>query len=222
MARPKEMRSMSVDSGCEPGGSNEWLEDLSQNHRSYRERLVLGICRTFRSYRLQRHEAEHIVDKALAKAAKHIAEFDPATRPFYVWLHMITKRCALDHVKSAERRRAMLSSDDPSVQETIATSGPTEAYAWKRLNEQLETGIQGLSQGQQDAIRLHYYEGLLHEDAAKKMGVSLRRFQQLLYEGRGNLGRVRKLKERYHDCDFLRKEVRPRKGRNRSHAGVRG
>jgi RNA polymerase sigma factor (sigma-70 family) len=215
---------MSGIRGCEPGESNEWLEELSRNHRSYRERLAQELCRTFRSYRLSASEAEDLADLALAKAVAKIGQFDSRKNAkFTTWLHRIARLCALDFVQSAERRRVTENVDDGKVRQRMPSmAGPAEAYELARLSERLQAAVAALPKGRRDAVCLCEFEGLFHEAAAAEMGVPLRRLRQLLYEGRATLGRNPELRRLYYGCDFSRKEARARKSRNRGDDGVRG
>jgi RNA polymerase sigma factor (sigma-70 family) len=202
---------------------DRWLDELSRNYGLYRERLIRGLCRTFRNYRLQQREAEDLADKALVKAVANIAQFDPAKRPFYVWLHMIAERCALDYVQSAERRRATVNTDDLDYRrEPPAHPDPAEEFERKRQVVIVQAAVEALPKGQRDAIRLWQDGELSHEDAAAKMDVPVRRFRQWLYQGMGALGRKRELKVLHFGCDYSRKETRPEQSRNRGDAGVRG
>jgi RNA polymerase sigma-70 factor (ECF subfamily) len=210
--------------GQEPDESNKWLEELSRNHRWYRERLAQELCRTFRSYRLSTSEAEDLADLALAKAVAKIGRFDSRKKAkFTTWLHRIARLCALDFVQSAERRRVTESVDDEKVRQLMPSmAGPAEAYERARLSERLHAAVEALPKARRDAIRLCEFEGLTHEAAAAEMGVPLRRLRQLLYEGRATLGRNPELRRLYYGCDFSRKEARARKSRNRRDDGVRG
>jgi RNA polymerase sigma factor (sigma-70 family) len=119
-------------------GASEALDELSQNHAAYRERLAKELCRTFRSYRLTRDEAWDLADRALEKAVRSIARFDPTRKvKLTTWLHTIARRCARDHVELSERRRATVSTDDEKVERSISVSGPSEMYRMEKLNDAL-------------------------------------------------------------------------------------
>ena len=129
--------------GCEAGVSHEWLEELSRNHRSYRERLAQELCRTFGSYRLSASEAEDLADLALAKAVAKIGQFDSRKNAkLTTWLHRIARLCALDYVQSAERRRVTENVDDEKVQQRMPSLvGPAEVYELARLSERLQAAV---------------------------------------------------------------------------------
>jgi len=213
-----------TDATGSPSDRDRWLDELSRNCDSYRERLAHELCRTFINYRLTPHEAKDLADKALAKAVRNIGRFDPRKGvKFTTWLHTIARRCALDYIQSAARLKVTVSLDDERVQQRLPSSaGPAEVYERKRLAERVQAAVEALPKGQRDAVHLCDYDELPHEEAAAEMGVPLRRLRQWLYEGRAALGRSRELKELCDGCDFLRKKTRPRKSRNRGDDGVRG
>ena len=66
-----------ADATDTPSDRDRWLDELSRNYDSYRERLAHELCRTFINYRLTPHEAKDLADKALAKAVRNIGRFDP-------------------------------------------------------------------------------------------------------------------------------------------------
>lgn len=220
----KDAFSMSGMRGQESDVSSKWLEDLSRNHRRYRERLAHELCRTFRSYRLSASEAEDLADLALAKAVANIGQFDSRRNAkFTTWLHRIARLCALDFVQSAERRRVTENVDDEKTRQRMpSVAGPAESYEQARLAERLQAAVAALPKGRRDAIRLCEFEGFSHEAAAAELGVPLRRLRQWLYEGRAMLGRNPELRRLYYGCDFSRKEARSHKSRDRGDDGVRG
>jgi len=209
---------MSDFSGSGPGDNNEWLEELSRNYSSYRERLVNGLCRKFRSFRLQRHEAEIVADEALSKARANIAKYNPATRPLYVWVHMIATRCAWDRIRSAERRRASVSVDDPATEKLLLLcQGPADIYQQRKTAAIVQEEIARLPKLQGDALRLCRLERMPQDEAAKQLGVEIRQLQDALYKGGAALRANRAIRIQHYGCDYAPKSRRTRKGRTGGH-----
>jgi RNA polymerase sigma-70 factor (ECF subfamily) len=192
------------------------LGRLGREYDSLRERLVFALCREFR---LRLHEAEDLADEALGKAVASIARFDPTRKvKLSTWVHSIARRCALDYLRSAERRRATVNIDDLDTRrEPPSHPDPADIFWQKRLAAALRDEASKLPWLQGEAVRLCGLEGMSHAEAARVLGVPIRRYRDALYKGRGKLGRNRRLRTLYYGSDYSPRDKRTKQNRTEGH-----
>src|SRR5262245_32011175 len=132
--------------------------------------MVLGICR--RGAGDAADDAFQATFLALARQAGRVTESLPG------WLHRVATRMAL---RAAGRRSRLLPPD---------TADPTDLCAtveWRELRAALDTELAALPTQLRSPLVLCYLEGLTRDEAARRLGCSLRTLHRRLEQGRRRL-----------------------------------
>jgi len=94
-------------------------------------------------------------------------------RPFHPWINAVMRNAVVDYIRDRQRRaqrEISLEADgvpEPAVN-AVAGDGPREPV----LSDELATALEGLPDGQRQAVLLIHFEGLTVVEAAKRAGVS--------------------------------------------------
>jgi RNA polymerase sigma-70 factor (ECF subfamily) len=109
-----------------------------------------------------RHAAEDAAQEAFAVACRDLPRLRDADR-FPAWLSAICRNVARGMAASAARRVAM----------EAAASGAEEATpAEREIVEFVRQSVVRLPAAHREAVMLHYFSGLSHEEAARVLGVT--------------------------------------------------
>ena len=195
-----------------PGDRERAPEELSRDYGSLRRGVVSYLCRTFR---LDSLKAEDWADETMAQALVKMAQYNPS-QSLVAWLCGIAHHLYVDHLRSAESRRATADSDDLVIP-APRRAEPEEAYRRKRLAECLEAEISKLPSLHGKAVQLCRLHGLSQEEAAQTLGIPIRRLRQVLYEGIARLRRSRRVRALLEDNQLASKNPNTGKGRTGSY-----
>ena len=191
-----------------PGDRERALEELGRDYGSLRGRVVSYLCRTFR---LDSLKAEDWADETMAQALAKMAQYNPS-QSLVAWLCGIAHHLYVDHLRSAESRRTTADSDDLVIPASRRAE-PEEAYRRKRLAECLEDEISKLPSLHGKAVLLCRLHGFSQEEAARALGISIRRLRQVLYEGIAKLRRSRRVRALREDNQVASRNPNAGKGR---------
>lgn len=117
-----------------------------------------------------RVEAEDVLQDVFVDVWQRSGSFDPARGSGRTWLLSIVRNRALDRL----RRRAVAARalDRVGTQEEPSPpldAGPGEALERSQERQRVATVLSGLSEAQQEALRLAYYEGLSQSEIAARI-----------------------------------------------------
>jgi RNA polymerase sigma-70 factor (ECF subfamily) len=120
-------------------------------------------------------DAEDIVQETFLKAWKQMAKFD-GRASFGTWLHRICANCALDHLRSRQRRqetRQFVREDntDPLAALTAESPSPERLAMSSQVAAILGAAINGLSDMERTAFIMRHYEGMGIEAISTVLGV---------------------------------------------------
>jgi RNA polymerase sigma-70 factor (ECF subfamily) len=157
---------------------------LAQRHQS----RVLSL-----SYRLlgDWHQAEDVSQETFLRLRQAAGQYEP-TAKFTTWLYRIVHNLSLDQRRRTRNDPVSLEALEADAEEA-APESPVER---SELAEAVQTAIAQLSERQRQAIVLHRYEGLSHEEIAEVTGWSKSAVESLLVRAYQNL---RKKLEPYQD-----------------------
>lgn len=130
---------------------------------------VYGFCR---KYSQTREEAEDRTAETFERALVAIAQYEDRSIPLSRWLLRIAHNVTLNHARGAGREKAL--SDPTSLLAGERHLEDWEAAHWLRVH------VQALSEDQQEAVRLRFYEDQRFRDVATRMGRSEGAVKQLL------------------------------------------
>jgi RNA polymerase sigma-70 factor (ECF subfamily) len=130
------------------------------------------------AYRLtgDSHSAEDVVQETLFRAYKQIKRFD-GRAAFGTWIHRIAVNCALDVVRSRQRRReatppATGEEEDFQLSSLPAVGPSPERTAQStQIRELLQKAMADLSDMERCAFTLRHHDGLGIEEIRQALGV---------------------------------------------------
>jgi RNA polymerase sigma-70 factor (ECF subfamily) len=130
------------------------------------------------AYRLtgDSHSAEDVVQETLFRAYKQIKRFD-GRAAFGTWIHRIAVNCALDVVRSRQRRReaapTATSEEEDFQLSSLPAAGPSPERTAQstQIRDLLQKAMADLSDMERCAFTLRHHDGLGIEEISQALGV---------------------------------------------------
>ena len=157
-----------------------------------------------------KEEAEDILMTAMAKAYQNINKFE-VNMTFNAWLSSIVKNELIDYVRSQKCQKRDASLESFSIDDTIPVGkGEQEAVRSKKIANvnEMNPEDKAIKAERKDMVRkavsriknknhrialeLVYFDGLLYQEAAEKMGISLNNLKLYVYRGKAELKKTLK------------------------------
>jgi RNA polymerase sigma-70 factor (ECF subfamily) len=136
-------------------------------------------------------EAFDLIQDAFLACWSALDSFDPARRPFAIWLRRIALNKCRDWSRRRKVRRFFFAARD--LAETKNVAAPVAPPPDPRL-AQLETAIAQLPAPLKEPLLLVVFEAMSHVEAAAMLGVSAKAIETRLYRAK------RKLREMLQDA----------------------
>jgi RNA polymerase sigma-70 factor (ECF subfamily) len=115
--------------------------------------------------------AEEVTQDTFMRLWKKAYTYDPTKGQFVAWLLTVTRRLAIDRLRSRGRsipQKGLLSIDeDPQLWENILTNGDQD------MRRTLLAAVRDLPPDQRELIELAYFYGMTHTDIAETRGIPL-------------------------------------------------
>lgn len=115
--------------------------------------------------------AEEVTQDTFMRIWNRALSYDPEKGKFITWLLTMTRRIAIDAIRSRTRREpraGMLYMDeDPALWENILSDGSND------LRRTLEGVLRNLPGDQRELIEMAYFGGLSHSDIAEERSIPL-------------------------------------------------
>jgi RNA polymerase sigma-70 factor (ECF subfamily) len=132
-------------------------------------------------------DAEDVVQEAWLQAYLHLARFQ-GTASFQTWVHAIVRNRAIDHHRSARRRRAhggAHSRSAPADAELRANGrSPEELVLLAERQEQLATAISELPRRLRGVLKLWHTDQYSYEDMAQIAGLPVNTIKSRVWQAR--------------------------------------
>ena len=171
----------SKENAATPGTSKSKIESLVRRASRGNREALLSLCRAiardvlFRvSYRLpDRREAEDVAQEVLIRVCANIRTLkDP--KAFGGWLHSIIMNETNRYVRTEAKTSPILDIQDyiETAEEQDEDFLPQEYILAQEDRESVMRIIKSLPDRQQEAIMLHYYEGMNVVETARVMGIA--------------------------------------------------
>ena len=109
--------------------------------------------------------AEDIAQSVFIDLARRAATMNPAT-PLVAWLHLVTRRTAIDVVRRESRRQAR--EHAAAALETI----PSDAATWTAVEPLLDEAVESLDAPDRTAILLRFFESKTLREVGAALGIS--------------------------------------------------
>jgi len=114
--------------------------------------------------------AEEVAQEVLAEVWRKAASFDPERGSGHGWIATMTRRRAVDRVRSEQAGRdrdaRVASRDVGSAVDVVA-----EEVETRLAHRELRQALGALSELQREAVRLAYFEGHTYRDVARVLGI---------------------------------------------------
>lgn len=167
------------------------MERLRENDRAAFERLydayhrlVFGIALRMLSDETM---AEDLVQTVFMKLWAAPGAFREGN--FSAWLARVTRNSALDVLRRRSSRKT-----DVQISVDVAEGGALDETVFSLLNAERVRGALGeLSAEQREAIEMGFFEGITHEEIAKRTGIPLGTIKTRIRSG------LRRLRDTLHD-----------------------
>ena len=135
-------------------------------------------------------ETEDLLQEVFLRVHRHIDSLQDPDR-MVSWVFQIARHAIIDYYRSAERKRESPAGLATEIEEEIAKAIDTDESAAKyELSNCLRPMIDRLSADYREAIRLVELEGLTHQEAANKLGLSVPGMKSRVQRGRQQLRKM--------------------------------
>ena len=113
-------------------------------------------------------DAEDVLQETFAKIWQAAAGYRPSRAEPWVWIGMIARSRALDHLRRQRRQRWESGGEprEPSADETAAAE-----LSQREEAELVRGALAQIPAEQREPIRLSFYQGATHLEIAKQLGV---------------------------------------------------
>ena len=137
------------------------------------------------TYRMtgSREDANDLAQEAFVRAYENLKRFD-RSKPFSTWLYTIGLNIVRNHIKREKRilKETHNALGDGEVEKENPLD-PEQVLSAQQKTRKLEKYLKTLPEEQKEAIMLKYYQGLMFEDVAEIMGISLSAAKMRVYRG---------------------------------------
>ena len=133
-------------------------------------------------------EVEDLLQEVFVRVHRHVESLDHPER-IVSWVYQITRNAIVDYYRSAERRRELPAGSGTDIQENLEmmSAESAEHETTYELSDCLRPMIEQLSSIYREAITLVELEGLTHEEAAIRLGLSVPGMKSRVQRGRQQL-----------------------------------
>lgn len=133
-------------------------------------------------------EVEDLLQEVFVRVHRHVDSIHEPDR-MVSWVFQITRNVIVDHYRSAARRRELPVGSGADIQEDLKVmSAESEEHEAKyELSNCLRPMIEQLSSVYREAITLVELEGLTHQEAATRLGLSVPGMKSRVQRGRQQL-----------------------------------
>jgi RNA polymerase sigma-70 factor (ECF subfamily) len=149
------------------GGDADAFRILVDHHGRTLHRLAYRITGS-------PHDAEDVVQESFIRAYRQLGTFDGRSA-VGTWLHRITMNCALDLVRSRQRKR-----EDSTEEETLMTqiehdsTPPQERSAHSAdIKTALARAMDSLTSSERTAFVLRHFEGMSIDEIGRVLGTKV-------------------------------------------------
>ncbi|MBT3637081.1 MAG: RNA polymerase sigma factor [Opitutae bacterium] len=159
------------------------FDELVRRHWAGIRRFLLGY--------LPHGSSDDVAQETFLRAYRKIEQYD-GNRPFLPWLFTISRRLALNEIRSKTRKREV-SLPDYSLEKTPETEPPSFGPLWQLAKDRLSADSYAV-------LRLHYAEDLSIEEVAKVLGKGKIATKVMLHRARRKLSTFsEQLKDNYEN-----------------------
>ncbi len=115
-------------------------------------------------------KADDVLQEVFAAVWRKAHLYDSRRAPAAAWIFAIARNCRIDAFR--RERRPEFDPQDPSFQPDPAPEGE-QALAARQRSDAVRAALAGLSEEQQEVLRLSFYEGESYTAIAIRLGIPL-------------------------------------------------
>lgn len=136
-------------------------------------------------------DASDVSQEVFFRAFRSIRSFDE-TRPFYPWLHRITRNLSLNHLRRKNGRTQDLEHEDmlPDTR-----GNPEQTYIKNENASDIERAIASLPEQYREIIVLKHYQDCTYAEMAEILSIPMGTVMSRLYNARVKLREILKEQE---------------------------
>ncbi|MBL9079013.1 MAG: sigma-70 family RNA polymerase sigma factor [Planctomycetes bacterium] len=157
-------------------GDDSVLATLLERHR---ERLVRMVQFRLDPRLVGRFDPEDLVQEAYIEAGKRLGAFRGDSKPFLVWIRLITQQTMIDvhrrHVGAAMRNAGR--EIKPPASGTMSrffvasVTSPSNAAIRDELRQRVEQALDSMEEIDREVLLLRHFEELTNKEAAAVLGI---------------------------------------------------
>lgn len=140
--------------------------------------LVYRVCKRYLA-----SEAEDLAQETFVRALVEHQRYDPRY-PLGPWLVTVARRLCIDRIR---RRKPEVGSHEAALRAVSPDAGGERAAAWREEFELVQLVLQGLPEGQREALWLYHCEGMAYGEIAQALAVPIGTVMSWLHRARARL-----------------------------------
>lgn len=148
-------------------------------------------------------DTDDILQEVFLRVHRHEDQLQNSER-MVSWVFQITRNVIIDHYRATQQREIPVGLESGVKKEHDVSAEAVETEAKYELSNCLRPMIDRLPVDYREAITLVELEGLTHQEAAKRLGLSIPGMKSRVQRGR------KQLREMLHDCCVI--EIDRRRG----------
>ncbi len=158
------------------GGSDDTLGPLFERCR---DRLVRMVQFRLDPRLVGRIDAEDVLQETFLEAKKRLQAFRADTKPFLVWIRLITQQTMVDlfrkhlgaKMRTAGREVAAPASGTMSGFFVAHITSPSGAVMREELRQKIEQALASMDEIDREVLLLRHFEELTNKEAADVLGI---------------------------------------------------
>ncbi|MBJ2329259.1 sigma-70 family RNA polymerase sigma factor [Schaalia cardiffensis] len=136
---------------------------------------------------VDRAQAEEILQETLLEVWRTAGAFDPSKGSARAWLVTMTRRRAIDRVRSSEAARRR---EERRPDEDLPFDVTAEAVETSIVAKEVRDALEALGEPHKTTIELAYFTGLTHRQIAEQMNTPLGTVKTRIRDGVARLGMI--------------------------------
>ncbi len=128
--------------------------------------------------------SEDIAQETFLSVYRNLKQYD-ATKPFSTWLFAIAKNASFKLIK--DRARSEIAPEEAFHQFTEEKDQVESQIIREEANQSLISALETLTDSQNQAITLRYFEELGLDEIARRMGLTRKKTENILYSAKQKL-----------------------------------
>lgn len=131
-------------------------------------------------------QSEDVLAEVYLQVWNSLDSFDETRAPVAVWLVMIARSRAMDHLRR-ERRHGADPRHEPALQDDEHAEGPEQILMRLQRRNMVRLGLQALDEQERMVLGLAYFRDSSHKEICELTGLSMRAVKATMSRAQGKL-----------------------------------